>query len=294
MQVFIQVLASGILVGGLYGIISSGLSLSFGISKIANFAHADYITVGMYLTVILVAAAGSMGLVLVPVVAVGVGLIGLVVYVLLLRRQHLSAKTEDEAHLPQVVITAAVSTLIQSSLLSMFGSTDRSVSTVLSGTWNVGGISFSKPQVVAFLTSLVAFVVLDVVVTRTEFGRGLRAIVDDSEAAQLAGVNSGRALAISLAIGTALAGLAGGLLATYQTVNPTVGFSYLPLAFVIVILGGLGSIRGAFLAGLIVGVVQQASGTYISLDAQNIAVWILFLVVLLVRPNGLFGRQVQI
>lgn len=294
MIVLAQVLISGILVGGLYGIISSGLSLSFGISKVANFAHADYITVGMYVTVLVVGAAGSVGIALIPVVAIVVGLLGTLIYVLLLRRQHLAAKTEDEAHLPQVVITAAISTLIQAVLLSIFTSTDRSISTVLDGTWNLGGLTFPKPQVVAFLTSLAAFVILELVVTRTEFGRGLRAIVDDGEAAELVGVNPGRTMAISIGIGVGLAGLAGGLLATYQTVNPTAGFNYLPIAFVTVILGGLGSIRGAFIAGLVVGVVQQASATFIGLDAQNIAVWLLFLVALLVRPNGLFGRQVQL
>jgi branched-chain amino acid transport system permease protein len=294
LEVLVQVLVSGILVGGLYGIISSGLSLSFGISKIANFAHADYITVGMYLAVVVIGSAGSWGLLLIPVWAAVVGFLGLLVYVLLLRRQHLAAKTEDEAHLPQVVITAAVSTFIQSLLLSIFTSTDRQSNSILSGTWNLAGLSLPISQVVAFFTSLAAFIALDVVVTRTEFGRGLRAIVDDPEAAEIVGVNPGRALAISIGIGTGLAGLAGGLLATYQTVNPTVGFSYLPIAFVTVILGGLGSIRGAFIAGLIVGIVQQATGTYVSLDAQNIAVWLLFLVVLLVRPNGLLGQKVQV
>lgn len=294
MSVLISVLISGVLVGGLYGIISSGLSLSFGISKIANFAQGDFTTVGMYLMVVTVTALGSWGLILIPLIASAVALMGILVYILLLRRQHIAARTEEEAHLPQIVITAAVSTFIQSLLLSIFTSTDRSVNTILDGAWNIGGVSIPKPQLVSFLVALAAFAVLDYVVTRTEFGRGLRAIVDDNEAAVAAGVNPGRMLAISMGIGVGLAALAGALLTTYQTVNPTAGFGYLPIAFVIVILGGLGSIRGAFLAGILVGLVQQLSANYINLDSQNIAVWILFLVVLLIKPNGLFGQKVVV
>lgn len=294
MDVLLQVLISGVLVGGLYGVIASGLSLSFGISKIANFAHGDFITIGMYVMLVTVGLTGSAGLFLLPVVAAIVGLIGAALYLLLLRRTHVTAATEDEAHLPQIVITAALSTLIQSMLLAIFGSSDRSVSTVLDGTWHLLGLSLSKPQVVAFVVSAVAFIVLDLIVNRTEFGRGLRAIVDDGEAAAMVGVNRGTMFAISAGIGIALAGLAGGLLAAYQTVNPVTGFNYLPIAFVVIVLGGLGSIRGAFIAGIIVGILQQLAATYITLQAQDIAVWVLFLVVLLVRPNGLFGRKVTV
>lgn len=294
MHVFVQVLISGILVGGLYGVISSGLSLTFGVSKISNFAHADFVTVGMYLAVVSVGVLHSWGLLLLPVIALAVGGLGMLMYVLLLRRTHVSAVTEEEAHLPQIVITAAISTLIQSVLLSVFTSGNRSIDTVLSGSWRVAGVALPKSQVVAFVIAAAAFVALDVVVSRTEFGRGLRAIVDDGEAAAVVGVNRGRMLAASAGIGIGLAGLAGGLLATYQTVNPTSGFGYLALAFVVVILGGLGSIRGAFIAGIIVGILQQATGTYIALDGQNIAVWILFLVVLLFRPAGLFGKRLAL
>lgn len=294
MQVLIQVLISGILVGGLYGVISSGLSLSFGISKIANFAHADFVTIGMYLTVVTVTALGSWGLLFIPLIAMVVGALGILMYVVFLRRQHVAARTEEEAHLPQVVITAAVSTFIQSLLLSIFTSTDRSINTLLSGSWSVAGISVPRSQLVSFLVATAAFIILDFVVVRTEFGRGLRAIVDDGEAAVAVGVDPGRMLSISMGLGLALAALAGGLLSTYQTVNPTAGFGYLPLAFVVVILGGLGSIRGAFLAGILIGLVQQLSAKYINLDSQNIAVWILFLIVLLLRPNGLFGQRVVV
>lgn len=294
MQTLIQVLVSGILVGGLYGVISSGLSLSFGISKIANFAHADFVTIGMFLSLVSISALGSWGLLLIPVVSLVVGLLGVLVYTMLLRRSHTNAATEDEAHLPQIVITAAVGIFIQSVLLALFTSTDRSVSTLLDGTWSVFNVSVSKAQSVAFLVALASFGVLSYVVNKTEFGRGLRAIVDDGEAAAMVGVNRGRTLSVSMGIGIGLAGLAGGLLATYQTINPTSGFNYLALAFVVIVLGGLGSVKGAFLAGIGVGIVQQATGTYIALDVQNQAIWVLFLVVLLLRPNGLFGKRVVV
>lgn len=294
MATLIQVIISGILVGGLYGIISSGLSLSFGISKIANFAHADFMTIGMFGTLLLIQGIGSWGLLAAPVVAAVVGILGMLVYLVLLRRSDLRAVNEDEAHLPQVVITAGVGILIQSLLLVFFGSNDRSVSTALDGSFQLGGISVSKAQLVAFLVSLLAFVVIDLVVNRSEFGRALRAIVDDGEAASSVGVNRSRMVAASMGLGVGLAGLAGTLLATYQTITPTAGFNYLAMAFVVIILGGLGSIRGAFVAGMIVGVTQQATGTYVALDLQNVAIWILFLGVLLVRPHGLFGRGITL
>ncbi|MFC5502463.1 branched-chain amino acid ABC transporter permease [Lysinimonas soli] len=294
MTTLVQVLVSGVLVGGLYGIISSGLSLSFGISKIANFAHADFVTIGMYSVVVLVGAFGSLGLLFLPLVVLAVGGLGVLMYLLLLRRSHVTAMNEDEAHLPQIVVTAGVGIFIQSLLLSLFSSNDRSISTILDGSWNLAGVSVSKAQAVAFVVSLAAFAVIAIVVNRTEFGRALRSIVDDGEAAAAVGVNRAKMVAISIGIGIGLAGLAGGLLATYQTVNPTSGFNYLAMAFVVIILGGLGSIRGAFIAGIVVGVVQQATGTYVALDLQNVAIWVLFLVVLLVRPNGLFGKRVAL
>jgi len=293
MLTFLQVLVAGLLTGSLYGLLSSGLSLSFGVTRIVNFAHGDFVTVGMYTTVLAVTAFGSFGLLLLPVVALIVGALGMGMFVLLLSRTAVSGASELEIHIPQIVITAAASVFIQSLLLFLLSSRERTAKTPLAGSLRLGEVSLPYAQLAAFVVGSLVFVILDRLVRKSEFGRALRAVVDDGDAAAIVGINSNRIFAASFLVGTAMAGLVGGLLVTYQPVTPTTGANYLALAFVTVILGGLGSIRGSFIAGIIIGVVQQVTATYVALDLKNEAVWLAFIVILLVRPQGLFGKKVM-
>lgn len=292
MTTLVHVVVAGVLVGGLYGLISSGLSLSFGITRLVNFAHGDFVTIGMYLFVATVASQGAIGLLLAPVFAIAIGALGMLFYALFLGRAVVAAVSEEEAHTPQIVITAAASVFIQSGLLAVFTSTARSAGGVLDQSIDLGGIVMPVPQLVAFAVALAVFAFFDAVVNHTEFGRALRAVVDDADAAALVGVSRRTVYALSFGIGAAMAGLAGVLLSTYEPVTPQTGADYLAIAFVTVVLGGLGSIRGAFIAGLIIGTVQQAAATYVALDLQNEFLWATFIVLLLLRPSGLFGRPV--
>lgn len=287
-----QVVVSGLMTGGLFGLISSGLALSFGITRVVNFAHGDFVTVGMFVGVLLSGLVGAGFLLLLPILAVVAGAAGMVVYVLLLSRTSRGAVREEDGHMPQIVITVGVSAILQGLLLMIFGPGERTAHGLLSSTLKFFGLYIPAAQLMAFLVACVAFAALHVAVTRTDFGRGLRAIVDDADAAAMSGVNPRRLFALSFGVGVGLACLAGGLLATYLVVTPLSGSAYLAIAFVTVVIGGLGSVTGAFLGGLLVGVVQQASATYVAADLQNVALWIVFIVMLLMRPSGILGRRV--
>jgi branched-chain amino acid transport system permease protein len=292
METFVQVLLSGVLVGGLYGLLSAGLSLSFGITRVVNFAHGEFVTVGMYAGVLLSVLLGALMLPVLVVAAAVAGLLGAGIYRMLISRTSHGTVREEEAHMPQIVLTIGLSVVLQGALLAGFSAKSRSASGVLAGNLQVVGVIIPVAQLVAFGVAIVVFAILQVLVGRTDFGRALRAIVDDRDAASAVGIDHRRMFAWSFGIGTALACLAGGLLATYLPVTPLSGSGYLAIAFATVVLGGLGSITGAFLGGLLVGVIQLASATYLAVDLQNVVVWIAFIVILLVRPSGLLGRRV--
>ena len=291
MDQFLQVVVSGVLTGSLYGLLSSGLSLSFGITRVVNFAHGDIVTVGMFLAV---ASASALGVWFIPLALLGaivVGGIGVLVFVSVLQRTAQYASSENEAHLSQIAVTVGLSSVLQGALLLAFGPSSRSMGSRFGATWHIGSVYMPSAQVVAFVVSVVIFGVLHWAVNGTDFGRALRAVVDDRDAAAMSGVNANRMFALTFGIGVALACVAGILLATYIPSSPLTGTQYLAIAFVTVVLGGLGSVTGAFLGGIVVGVIQQASANYIAIDMQNIVLWIAFVVILMARPSGIFGLR---
>lgn len=283
---------SGILLGGLYGLLSSGLSLIFGITRVVNFAHGDFVTLGMYGAVVGVAVFGLSPLVSLPIVTLVMFGLGLVVYRFLIAPT-LNQKTvrPEDTHNAQIVVTFALGLLIQNALLMAFSANQRAVSVSWSGLLKVGGFFVNQAQLVAFGISTICFLLLYVFLSRSRSGKALRATVDDGDMALMVGIPTKRMYTLSFGLGIALAGLAGVIFVTYYPVTPTTGASFLAIAFVTVVLGGLGSVVGAFLAGIIVGVVQQLSASYIAIDLQNVGLFLLFIAILVLRPSGLLGSR---
>lgn len=293
METLLQTVTTGIFLGGLYGLISSGLSLIFGITRIVNFAHGDFVTLGMYGTFVAFASFGLHPLLSLPLVAVLMFGVGILVYGLFIVRT-MNQKTDrpDDTHISQIVITLALGILIENALLLVFSPGQRSVTGVLTGFYSVGGISINKAQLFAFVIAALCFAALYAFLNYTSFGRATQAAVDDEDMAVMVGIDTRRIYAVSFGLGISLAAVAGAILVTYYPVTPTTGASFLAIAFVTVVLGGLGNVVGAFLAGLIIGVIQQLTATYVAIDLQNVGLFVLFILILLLRPNGLMGRKV--
>lgn len=292
MSTLLQTLASGILVGGLYGLFSSGLTLIFGITRVINFAHGDFVTIGMFGAVLLFTSFGISPLLSIVPVAIVSFILGALVYKVIVRRT-LSIKgiSVIDAQHGQLVLTLAVSILITNGLLMAFGPSPRAVTGVLPDVYDVFGVFIAQSRLVSFAIALVAFLLLYYALMRTMYGKAIRATVDDRDMASMVGIDPDRVYAVSFSVGIMLTGIAGCVLATYYPVTPTTGGGFLIIAFVTVVMGGLGNVVGAFLAGLLVGVIQQMTAIYVAVDMQNVGLFLAFVLVLVFRPQGILGGR---
>ena len=288
MQQFIQVLISGVLIGVLYGVFSSGLTLIFGITRVINFAHGDFVTVGMFGAVVLYSTLDLNPLLAIAPIAIVTFMLGALIYNFIIRRTlTIKGISAIDAQHGQLVLTLAVSIIMVNALLMVFGPSPRSVSGFLAHTYNLGGIYVSQSRLVSFAVGVVLFVALFLLLQKTMFGKAIRATVDDRDMAAMVGINPNRVYLVSFSVGVMLTGVAGCVLAMYYPVTPTTGGQFLVIAFVTVCMGGLGDITGAFVAGIIVGIIQQLTASYIAIDLQNAGLFIAFVLILIFRPQGI-------
>ncbi len=288
MTQFLQAILSGVLVGGVLGLVSMGLSLVFGVVRIVNFAHGELVMLGMYGTFLLYSGMAFSPMVSVWIVAPLLFVFGVVLYRVLFEPVVIGS-TEL---LPQLSLTVGISFAIQTIAQWVFSPTQRSIQMSWTTTYyNLGDLFINQAQLIAFGVSLVVSLGLWLFLARTDLGRAMRAIVDDREVAQMMGINSRRIYAIAVGTSAALAAVGGSILMTYYPAFPTVGLQFLPLAFVAVVMGGMGNVLGAFIGGIIVGIVQQVAGVYVAFQLQNAGLMLVFIVVLLFRPSGLFGKE---
>ena len=305
----LNALAAGLIIGCLYGLMCIGLGLIFGIMKVVNFAQGELLMLGMYVSLYLVsvwgvlsflgAAAPFVGALLAaPVLFVG----GTLLHRLLLRRVS-GLRTSgllDEGAFGQLIITLGLSLILQNAGLIIFGSSPRSVLTPLAARAFIIGpivgdatLFLNKARVVACGVAIVTAVALWLLMERTTLGKALRAAADNPTAATYMGIDVDRAYRIAFGLGAAITGVAGGLMATYLSFTPFVGLDYVIIMYSGVVLGGMGSILGAFWGGLIVGFVQQCSALVLPPQLQNAAIFVVFLLIVSLRPQGLFGRSAE-
>lgn len=288
MTQFLQVVISGLLVGGVLGLVSMGLSLVFGVVRIVNFAHGELVALGMYGALVLFTGVAIPPPFSMIIIAPCLFVFGIVLY-----RVFFEPVVTGSAELmPQLALTVGISFALQTIAQWIFSPNQRSIDMAWSREYlSVGQIAVNQAQAIAFAVSLAVSVLLWLFLTRTDFGRAMRALVDDREVAQMMGINSRRVYAYAVGASAALAGVGGNILMTYYPVSPTVGLNFLPLAFVAVVMGGMGNVLGAFVGGLVVGVVQQLTGSYISYQLQNAGLLVVFIAILMLRPSGLFGKE---
>jgi len=209
------------------------------------------------------------------------------------------AGSEGEGHYPQLILTLGLSLIIANAGLIFFGSTPENIRTPLSASaWEISvseqvSVFLNKARSVAFLVSVAVAIVLFLFITRTRIGKMLRAAADNPDAAVYMGIDVERAHRIAFGLGCAITALAGGLVATYYPFQPYVGLEFVIIMYAGVVLGGMGSIGGAFWGGLTIGLVQQLSTLVLPTQLQNTAIFVVFLLIMMLRPEGLFGRNVE-
>jgi branched-chain amino acid transport system permease protein len=289
MEFFIQLVINGLMLGMVYALIAIGLSLIFGVLEIVNFAHGHFYMLGATVLAAVVTSAGVgffPGLVIATVV---VGVVGYLVYVVLLR--HFREGEFDRG----IILTIGIGMVLQNGVAYLFGSSSRMVDTSLSFvSWDVAGFFVDAQRTVAVLVGAVAIAALYAVLTFTRIGKAMRAFAQNREAAFIVGIRPAVIAGIAVAIGIALAGLAGAALAPVFAVHPAMGAPILFKVFAIIIIGGLGSLPGALVASLLIGVTESVVGGYSSVALQDAVAFMLMIVVLLAFPAGLFGKGIRV
>ena len=282
-----QALLSGVLVGGVYGLLSIGFSLAFGVMRIVNFAHGDLVMYGMYVGVVS-ATFGVDPLYAIPFSFALMALLGAAQYQLVYKR------FVGFATLQQLLAAIGLGLVLQMLAQVIFGADTRSAPSMFSGQYLlVGPLFVSAAQVVAFIVAVIATVAVEALLLGTHWGRTVRAVADDIETAELVGLSSQFINVSAFALACGLAGIAGTIMVTYYPTDPSKGLSLMPIAIIATTIGGLGSIRGSFLGGIFCGVVQQLTAMLWNSALQDVPLYILLLLFIAYRPTGMFGFRTE-
>ena len=308
---FLQALTAGLLAGSIYGLMCVGLALIFSVMRVINFAQGDFMMLGMYVAYYIFGALGIhalFGSVVGPYIAVLLAapvlfLVGYGVHRAVISRVSgtRAAQLEGEGHHAQLVLTLGIALILQNGGQMVFGSIMASIQTPLSSSaWMIGplwgdwvSIFINKSRGIAALASFVTIFLVALLIGRSRLGKALRASADNSRAATYMGIDVDHAHRIAFALGIAITAIAGGLLATNYPFHPFIGLEYVIVMYAGVVLGGMGSIVGAFWGGMVIGLVQQLSTLILPTQLQNTAIFVVFILVVILRPQGLFGRSTE-
>ena len=283
---FVQIVVNGVFTGGVYAIIGIGLSLIFGVMRIVNFAHGVFLVVGMFTTLFFFERLHVDPFLVIPLVMVVGGLLGVVLERFLLEP---IARAPEHA---SILMTVGIGLVLSNLLLFAFGDAPQIINTRYStSTWHLGPITFSTALTIAFVLTVVVIGGLALILERTDLGRSIRAAAQNADAAELQGINTRRVRSLVFGIGFALAALAGALLLPQLFAHPSIGPTYTLKAFVVTVLGGMGNVAGAIGGGLLLGVTESLGAAYVSSSYRDAFGLAAFLLVLLLRPAGLFGRS---
>lgn len=295
--VLVQAVVTGLLLGGVYSLVSMGLTLIFGVLDILNFAHGAFMALAMYASFVLVSGAGFGPYLSLLVSVPLLFLIGALVQRVLLDR------VMDQPHENQLLLTFGLALLIENVLLMAFTATPRTVDfpyaqtgiplgiTTIQGPLNVFGAVADLPRVIAFLGSLVIAGGLFYLLQRTSLGTAIRAVAENPDGAAMVGIDVRRMHVITFGLGTACVAAAGTLVLPFLSLQPTTGEQFNVIAFVVVVLGGLGNVVGALVGGILIGLVQELGGAFVPGVDKLFFVFVVFVLTLLLRPQGLFGGK---
>lgn len=281
---FIQLTVNGLLIGGIYALISIGLNLIFGVTNVVNFAHGELLMISMYLSYWLLTFFGLDPYVSILIILPLMFLIGVLLQRVVIQQ------LLDAPHHMQIFATVGLSIIMINGALLLWKADYRPIATAYSSAViALGAISVSVPKLVGFVLAIAITVALFLFLKLTPIGRAIRATAQDKSAAMLMGVDVKKIYWLAFGLGSATVGAAGVILAPMYFVFPTIGTYFVLTAFVVVVLGGLGSMNGALLGGVLIGLVEVYSGYFINPAFKELGYFVLFILVLIFRPQGLFG-----
>ena len=284
MTLLLQVLIEGTFTGMIIALIAMGVSLIWGVMYIVNFAHGEILMLGMFISYYFSVKSGLDPLICLPIAAVVMYCFGIVFYKVLIKR------VMNAPMLSQLLLTYALSIVLVNVAQIAFGSDFKTVpNQVFTGSFSVGGLIISYSKLVPFIICIATAVILYYILNRTQLGRAIKATALNKDAAALVGINPEKAYMRCVGIATATAGIGGVALSYYFYVYPSVGSVFINFGFVACCIGGMGSIPGAVIGGVLMGIMDTVVGTYTNAALKYLAVFALFLFVVYKRPKGLFG-----
>lgn len=282
------VLSSGLLIGGIYAFIAIGLNLIFGVIRVANFAQGEFVMLGMFVTYILQSKFHIDPYISAWAIVAPIGFVfGALVYIIVIRRL-----LDD--HYMQMFATFGLIFVFQNLVLSLSRGEAKQTKSVVAGkTITAFGLDVSIPRLIVLLAAIAVAYLLMQFLNRTIVGTAMRAVAQDQKTSTLMGINTNRIYILTFGISAALAAMAGAMLTPSYAATTEIGFGFILPAFAVVVLGGLGSVKGSLVGGILVGIIEGLAGYLLDPQLKQ-AVWFtLFLIVLVIRPNGLFGKSVK-
>ncbi len=284
MELFLQTLINGIVVGSVYTLVSIGLALTFSIMRVINFAHGEFYMVGSFMTYMVMRYIVD-NFWLASLIAVIIGaLLGFIV-------ERIFRPTYGKGMLVQFIIALGLVVFLQEAVLAIFGGQPKAVRSVYPTVRQWGVISVTDERLLVTGVSLVLVIFLFIFLTRTKPGKAMRAAACNPLAASLVGISTHRMASFAFMGGIALAAIAGALLAPLYSINPFMGMRLTSVAMVIIVIAGIGSIGGAAIIGYIIGIMENLFAAYISIEWAFAVMFVILLIILVVKPMGLYGKE---
>lgn len=281
----LQIIVSGILLGGVYALFATGLNLIFGVMKIINLGHGEFMMLGAYVTFFFFTQLSVNPIVAIPATALVIGLLGVVLQLGLVER------VVNQPPINSLLLTFGMSTLMMGVALNLWTSNFRSVNyTALSGSWTIGQLAISKSRLVAFVIAIIVTIGMWLFLNRSNFGKAIRATSEHPDVAQLVGIDIRKVRLVTFGLGSGMAAISGALISIIFTINPEMGRMFIGKGFAIIVLGGLGSYIGAFIGAIILGVSETVTAYFTSTQISAGVAYLILLLVLIIRPSGLFGK----
>ena len=285
METFIQQLVNGLSTGSIYALVAVGLTLIFGVLELINFGHGEFFMLGAIGLFILKV---ELGIPYLPTIVIVVALMAVVGW---LTRRWLDLQPNKPFE-TMILLTLGVSIILQNGALAIWGPTFLTIPTTFTAAKRViAGVHISDQRLLLFLASIIVFGLLELFVRRTKPGKAMRAVAQNNYAASIVGINIGFIASLTFVMGVGLAGFAGSLVAPIISAHPRMGVGVLMKSFAVIVMGGRGNVHGAIIAALILGVVESLSTQYISLAFKDVFAFAALIIVLVVKPEGLFGRK---
>ena len=284
MELFLQTLMNGIVVGSVYTLVSIGLALTFSIMRVINFAHGEFYMVGSFMTYMVMRyIVDNFWVASLIAVIIGAGLGFLV--------ERIYRPTYGKGMLVQFIIALGLVVFLQEAVLAAFGGQPKAVRSAYPTVRRLGVVSITDERLLVICVSLVLVVAIFIFLTRTRAGKAMRAAANNPLAARLVGISTHRMASFAFIGGISLAAIAGALLAPLYSINPFMGMRLTGVALVIIVIAGIGSIGGAAIIGYVIGIMENIFAAYVSIEWAFAVMFVLLLLVLLIKPMGLYGRE---